>query len=101
MIGLIDSHAHLESPRFEADRTEVIARAARAGVTRILTCGSDLETSAQDVALAQQYPGLYVAVGIHGHRASTVGAWHAMPPGVWLFKKRKRAVLGNLEVKCG
>jgi len=79
MIGLFDSHAHLESPRFEADRTEVIARAARAGVTRILTCGSDLETSAQDVALAQQYPGLYVAVGIHGHRASTVGAWHAMP----------------------
>jgi TatD DNase family protein len=70
-MELFDSHAHLESARFEADRAEVIACAMSTGVTRILTCGSDLETSAQSIALAQANPGIYAAVGIHGHRASS------------------------------
>lgn len=66
-----DSHAHLESSRFDADRELVIARAQNAGVHYIITCGSDLETSEAAVRLAAQHRGIYVAVGIHPHRAST------------------------------
>ncbi len=66
---LFDSHTHLESPRFEGDREAVIARAREAGVTRMVTCGSDLPTSRACVALAQAHAGLYAAVGIHPHEA--------------------------------
>ncbi len=66
-----DSHAHLESGRFDPDRDQVIARARAAGVGCIITCGSDLETSEQAVRLAAQYEGVYAAVGIHAHKASS------------------------------
>lgn len=69
-MQLFDSHTHLESPRFEVDRPDVIARARSAGVVRMITCGSDLATSKQGIALAQSTPGLYAAVGIHGHQAT-------------------------------
>jgi len=69
-MQLFDSHIHLESPRFEADRDLVIARARSAGVTRMMTCGSDWATSQSEVALAQIHEGLYAAVGIHPHEAS-------------------------------
>ena len=68
-MEFFDSHTHLESKRFEPDRSDVIARATRAGVLRMVTCGSDLDTSAQAVELAQTHPEVFAAVGIHGHQA--------------------------------
>jgi TatD DNase family protein len=68
---LLDSHTHLESPRFDEDREQVIARAREVGVTRMVTCGSDLETSAQCVALAAAHGGVHAAVGVHAHEASS------------------------------
>jgi TatD DNase family protein len=69
MIMLIDSHAHLDMAHFDADRDEVIARAREAGVTAILTLGVDEASSQRAVALAQQYEGVFAAVGIHPHEA--------------------------------
>jgi len=66
-----DSHAHLESARFDGDRAAVMVRARQAGVKRILTCGSDLATSQAAVQLAGEWEGVYAAVGIHGHRAES------------------------------
>ncbi|MBC7236852.1 MAG: TatD family hydrolase [Chloroflexi bacterium] len=71
---LFDSHTHLESPRYNADREEVICRAVSAGVTRMISCGSDLATSRQNVALATKYKSVYAAVGVHGHEASSAFA---------------------------
>jgi TatD DNase family protein len=68
-MQLFDTHVHLESPRFAADRAEVIARAMEAGVTRILTCGSTLANSREAIALAQAHVGLVAAVGVHAHHA--------------------------------
>ncbi len=65
---LVDSHAHLDDPRFDADRDAVIARAATR-LDAIITVGADLETSRNAVALAHRYPGVYAAVGIHPHEA--------------------------------
>jgi len=64
-LELVDSHCHLTWNSFDADRSEVIARAAAAGVTRLVTIGTDLESSRQCVALARAHPGVYAAVGIH------------------------------------
>ena len=69
---LVDTHAHLDSGQFNADRDTVIARAHAAGISHILTIGCDLESSRESVALALQHPNIYAAVGVHPHDASTV-----------------------------
>ncbi len=62
---LIDTHAHLYFEQFDQDRDEVIQNAFKAGVKKIINIGIDLETCRQSIRLAEQYPGLYAAVGIH------------------------------------
>jgi TatD DNase family protein len=61
-------------PHFDADRDAVVERARAAGVGAILTLGVDGDSSQRAVALAQQYPDVYAAVGIHPHEAQ-----HATP----------------------
>jgi TatD DNase family protein len=69
---LVDSHAHLSFPQFDADREEVIRRACQAGVATIIEVGTDLESSRAAVALAEQYEWIYATVGIHPHDAATL-----------------------------
>ncbi|MCE9548045.1 MAG: TatD family hydrolase [Planctomycetia bacterium] len=62
--SLFDTHAHLDQPEFDADRDEVIRRAAEAGVGSILCVGIGAESSEAAVILAAKYPGVYAAVGV-------------------------------------
>jgi len=62
---LIDTHCHLDFPEFAPDRDAVIQRASHAGVTRLITIGTNLETSRAAVALAETHPNIYATVGIH------------------------------------
>jgi TatD DNase family protein len=64
-MTIIDTHAHLDMPEFEADRQEVIARAHEAGVAAMVTIGIDLPSCRQAIALAEANPGVWAAVGIH------------------------------------
>jgi TatD DNase family protein len=66
---LVDSHAHLDMPHFDADRDSVLERARAADVRAVLTLGVDGDSSQRAVALARQYPGVYAAVGVHPHEA--------------------------------
>ena len=50
----------------------VLARAAEAGVTRILTCGEDVASSEAALAIARAHPAVRVAVGVHPHRAGSL-----------------------------
>jgi TatD DNase family protein len=63
--ALIDSHCHLDLNHFDLDRDEVVTRAQEAGVVAIITQGVDIPSSRRAVALAQRYPAVYAAVGIH------------------------------------
>ena len=67
----IDSHAHVESPDFDPDRTAMLERAKQAQVERILTIGSGAGTVALDAAikLAEDFPELDASIGIHPHEA--------------------------------
>ncbi|MCX6021745.1 MAG: TatD family hydrolase, partial [Chloroflexi bacterium] len=65
----VDAHAHLDDLKFNGDREGVIARAVDAGLTAIITCGSDLESSAAGIALAERHPQVFAAVGFHPHEA--------------------------------
>lgn len=67
----VDTHCHLDFERFEADRPEVVGRAAAAGVTRIIVPAVDLANCQQVLDLADQYAGVYAAVGVHPN--STAG----------------------------
>jgi len=72
--GLVDSHCHLDSPQFDADRELVIARAVENGVTHIVNPGVDVPSSRATVTLAQQHASVYAAVGVHPHDAKTLDA---------------------------
>jgi TatD DNase family protein len=69
----IDTHAHLTSPEFDADRDEVIARAAGAGVTAIVNPATSLEDSRRAVELAHRHEGVSACVGVHPHEAAGAG----------------------------
>ncbi len=68
--GLIDTHCHLEMPQFGEDLEEVLERAREAGLDAMVTIGSDPESSAQAITLAEKFPQIYCAVGVHPHDAS-------------------------------
>ena len=68
-IELVDTHTHLNDAKFADDTPDAIARARAAGVTRMINMGDTLESSAQAVALAHDYDGLYAGVGIHPEEA--------------------------------
>ncbi len=62
---LVDSHCHLEAEQFSVEPIEdVLERAAEAGVTRVVTIGTDMATSRAAVALAQEHEAVYGAVAI-------------------------------------
>lgn len=62
---LIDTHAHLDYPDFAGDFDEVLARANEAGVTRLITIGTGIESSRRAVALAEKHANVYAVVGVH------------------------------------
>ncbi len=77
-MQLVDSHAHLDFPEFDADREAVIARARDAGVELLLSIGSGAGPDRLDAAIpfAECYPWIYATVGVHPHDAARVSATH-------------------------
>lgn len=74
---LIDSHAHLDSSDFDADRRQAVERAGAEGVRLIVNPGADLPSSRKAVELAaHNWDGveIYAAVGVHPHDAGTLDA---------------------------
>jgi len=71
MRDLIDIGANLTHDSFDADRDEVLARAAAAGVPRIIVTGTSVTSSAQAAALTEQHPTrLFATAGVHPHHAT-------------------------------
>ena len=64
-MNLIETHAHLDYPDFQGDLEEVVARAREAGVMRILTIGTGIESSRRAVALTERFPNVFAVVGVH------------------------------------
>lgn len=62
---LIETHAHLDFPDFASDVDDVLRRAAEAGVTRIITIGTSLDSSRRAIEFAEKYPAIYATIGVH------------------------------------
>ena len=67
MIELIDTHAHLDFPEFAHSLPATLDRAHKAGVKTIVTIGIDIATSRTAASIAENYPDIYAAAGIHPH----------------------------------
>jgi TatD DNase family protein len=64
---VIDTHAHLDACADGPD--ELVARAREAGVERIVSVGSGLDSCRETLALARRLPVVHAALGIHPHQA--------------------------------
>ena len=70
-MQIIDSHAHLEFPQFDADRDAMLARARDAGIEKILAIGSGTASDRLDAAIpfAEKHDWIYATVGVHPHES--------------------------------
>src|ERR1700689_5219097 len=60
-----DTHAHLDYPDYAPNLQEVIARAQVAGISKIISIRTSLDSSERAIRLAEKFPGVYAAVGWH------------------------------------
>lgn len=65
MPNFYDTHAHLGFPDFAGDLAQVIERAQAAGIARMITIGTDLQSSRRAVEIAEAFPAVFAAVGWH------------------------------------
>ena len=70
---LIETHAHLDYPDFANDFDDVLRRATEAGVTRIITIGTSVESSQRAVDLAEKHSNIYAVIGVHPTYAEEAG----------------------------
>lgn len=68
-MKLFDTHAHLNDKRFDADRDELISGFKKSNVAKVITLGTDIDTSSQCMDIAKKHEGVYAAVGLHPHDA--------------------------------
>jgi len=66
---LVDSHCHLDFPDFADDLDDVVARAAAAGIGRIVTISTRVKRLATLLEVAERFPNVYCSVGTHPHHA--------------------------------
>ena len=71
-MRVFDTHAHYDSGAFNSDRLELLASMPEQGVDLILNPGCDLASSRTAVELAEAFPFVYAAVGVH---PSDCGEW--------------------------
>jgi TatD DNase family protein len=64
---VIDTHAHLDACAEPTD--ELVTRAREAGVERIVSVGTGLESCRETLAIARRHEGVFAALGIHPHQA--------------------------------
>ena len=66
---IVDTHCHLDDLRYNDDLDEVIAKAVEEGVEKFIIPGADPKTLPRAVEIAEAYPSVYFAVGVHPYDA--------------------------------
>lgn len=69
----VDSHCHLEMESFDKDREEVVQRAIQAGLTYILTVGTEEAHFNTVFEIVARYASVFGAIGIHPHNSKDYG----------------------------
>lgn len=66
-LKLVDSHCHLNDPKFKEDFSDVLTRAGQSGVTHMTTICTSLFEFEEVYAIAEQHQHIYASLGIHPH----------------------------------
>ena len=99
MATFYDTHAHLDYQEFALDINEIIQRARAAGITRMISIGTDLDSSRRAIELAEKHPNIYAAVGWHPSEA--VRAPQDFRPALRELVKHPRvAAVGEIFIAC-
>ena len=69
MPAFFDTHAHLDYPEFAPDFDLILERAQAAGITKLISIGTDLESSRRAIALAGQHEMIFAVAGWHPSHA--------------------------------
>ncbi len=72
---MIDTHSHLDDRKFDADREEMIQRAFRSGVEKMMTVGAGLGSSERAVEVAKSHENIFAVVGCHPEYFMRHGSW--------------------------
>jgi TatD DNase family protein len=94
MPTFFDTHAHLDFPDFEPDLPQVIERAQAAGIARIISIGTDLDSSTRAIKLAERFAGVFAAVGWHPSHV-TAAPDDVRPPLRELAKRPRVVAIGE------
>lgn len=62
---IIETHAHYDDEAFDADREELLKELPEKGIGRVINVGASMRTTRNSIALAEKYPFIYAAVGVH------------------------------------
>lgn len=66
---LVDTHAHLDFDDYANDRQQIVDSALQAGVSSIITLGIEPPDWQQNIEIAEQFDGMYAALGVHPNSA--------------------------------
>ncbi len=89
---IFDTHAHYDDDQFNEDREELLNSMTESGVGTIVNVGASLEGCQDAMALAQQYPFVYAAVGVHPDHAGELNEETFAELEKWCQEKKVVAV---------
>ena len=72
-LPIFDTHAHFQDEAFENDRDELLSSLPSFGVKQVTVPGSDVKTSREAIGLAERFPWIHAACGIHPEEAGQAG----------------------------
>ena len=62
---IFESHAHYDDEAFEEDRESLLEQIGRSGISHVINVGASIQTTERSIALAERYPFVYAAAGVH------------------------------------
>lgn len=71
-MRIIDSHAHYDDSSFDADREDILRELFSGEICKIVNIGCSVKSSYSSVKLAEEYGGIYAAVGLHPDAADEI-----------------------------
>lgn len=69
---LFDTHTHYDDPQFDCDRNSLLSSMPENGISLIVNASSNLASAKKTLSIAEAYPFIFAAVGVHPHDAVTM-----------------------------